>query len=1699
MGERQRIRVFVSSPADVRPERLITERLVRRLAREFAHHFIVEPVLWEREPLTAGAHFQDNIVPPRETDLVVCILWSRLGVTLPRERFQGALSGGAVTGTEWEFEDALAGFRSVKRPDLLLYRKTAPLAASLDDDAVLVETRRQRALVEEFMVRWTRDAEGGFTAAFWDFPDTSTFEALLENHLRELLRRRLRGLTADGERVAGEVRWHQPPYRGLLSFEPEHAGVFFGRTRARNDLRELLHRQATRGNAFVLVMGASGSGKSSLVKAGLLPDLKLPGMIGRVGLVRHLIMKPSQGGAEPLGALLTALATSEALPEISALGLRPDGTNLVETVRLGLRAAATSAGLLEGAESRLLVVVDQLEELFTQEGVAPEAQLRLVEALGALARSGVAWVVATMRADFFDALARIPALADMSGGEGRYLLLPPRDAEVGEIIRLPALEAGLRFEVKTDTGEALDEVIRTAAVQAPGALPLLSFLLDQLWQARGQEGLLTFDAYNRLGGLEGALARRAEAVLAGLSPDLRAAFPALLRQLVTIGQGGHGTATSRPSPRTQAARTVTAGHLIDELAQARLLVVEGEMVRLAHEALITHWPRAAEQIATDRDDIERRARIEQATANWERQGRDGSLLLQRGLALSEAEDLLARRRDELPPALVDYVTLSSDTARAAERRRLRRLRATVAVLALLAGGAGIGAWFGFTGQAEAERQATIAERNADEADRRRIDAQGATSRALTEKALVALDLGDTGQAQALLVEALPQPGETPPRPLVPEAVAATRRLLDTNILIGTLQLAEGDGTALAVSDDGSTAMIGGPGHLLVIDMGTGSITRRLPLGTEPVTVARFVGSERLLTVGGDSGLVLRTLGDGQVTARFETDMAVGKVIVSPDGTLVIASGFGGGLAVWPLAGGPAGFTIPDADYAPTVEMQGDLAVAGTVKGEVIAFAPHDGRELWRAPVGTQEITRIAISPDARHVAVGQNIAGITILDGTTGQVLATRPDASTLGGFLFRASGEGLHHFARDATVWTPRLDWGLESTLPMGLQDPVAVAWFETAGIAAILTHERGIEVWNMDLGRRLLRQDLGGTDGIWDRLVSGGGRALAVGRDGRIALLDLSPLLPVGLLDYTTPQTFGAGAETVVASARTGDGRALLVKYALQGLRRIDIESGHVSEPIAGIAADTYLLTSDRTGARIATMDVEGNRVDIIDTGTGHRIQTFTIDDPDYGRPRDLAGFSLSPDGKLLALTWWNGGVLINIDRAEALGTFDLAGGTESPNAFSADGALVLVDGEGVLTVIDTRTTRLRKEIHGLGKGAGTLALSPDGTQALVGFFDGRILAIDLAAGLITREIDLGGLDDAIEDLAFSPDGTTAVAASNKGDVSLFDPATGSLLSRRFAPARTVAVTPRGMVAVAGNRGGVAGARVRWWEAGPMAALPASDIADLARATGTRGLSADERVAAFIDPAPAPLDPRQPPGDLCDARAGDPFDPARQAPGVALPHGDLAFGRGSPQDPVVLACRAAAAASPGTARFIYEEALALQRLGLLDLSRERLDAAVAAGYPAAMVARARLHLLESSDRGKAAAIALLDKALALGNGEAATERGLLAADDPAQAHDWFTRGAELGSGRADLMLGLAHETGSGLAEASRTRALFHLIRASARLSALGPGAAFERDQAMAARARVAGSLLREGAAGLRGVLDQQRAVEGPALSPQG
>jgi tetratricopeptide (TPR) repeat protein len=775
----KKLQIFISSPGDVFEERAIAQRVIERLQSEYVGRVVLEPVLWEHEPLVASSTFQDQIVRPSETDIVVSILWSRLGTRLPKG-FTRADGSRFDSGTEYEFEDAIAGFRKNGKPDLLVYRKTAPPSVRLDDEKELLERLQQKKKLDEFVTRWFHDqTEGTLTAAFHMFDSPSDFENALEAHLHKLVERKLpETLAAAGEAPA--VWKKGSPFRGLHAFEFEHAPVFFGRTKAVSDVLQALRNQAVEGRAFVLILGMSGGGKSSVVRAGVLPMLTQPGVIEGVALWRRAVFRPGDTPGDLFTGLASAILREHGLPSLdtdnegpAALAgvLRDSPQSAVILIKSALdQAAAKSAGGNAGKlESRLALVVDQMEEMFTQEDVTSRDRKAFVNTLDVLARSGRIWIIGTLRSDFYPRLAELPVLGALKEGDGQYDLMPPVASEIGQMIRLPTRAAGLRFEEDPSSSERLDDMLRDAAAEHPEVLPLLQFTLEELYQRRTSNGTLTLEAYRELGGVEGSLAQRAETVFEAQPSEVQAALPKVLNALVSIEQDGHETIGRKRAPWHEATNADVRA-LLETFVAARLFVTElgddgSVVVTVAHEALLWHWPRVREWVDQNRENLRIRSRISTAANRWAHEQRPSDLLLPRGKPLGEAETLLDQDID-LDATEAEYIDASI-----AKAKRTQRLQgavvASLAVLAVLAGSAAFLANqqrnLAIESQSRAEVEAETARQTTDfmvglfsDADPDQARGNSITVREVMDKgaARIQQELADQPAIQATLMETM---------------------------------------------------------------------------------------------------------------------------------------------------------------------------------------------------------------------------------------------------------------------------------------------------------------------------------------------------------------------------------------------------------------------------------------------------------------------------------------------------------------------------------------------------------------------------------------------------------------------------------------------------------------------------------------------------------------------------------------------------------------------------------------------------------------------------------------------------------------------------------------------------------------------------------------------------------------------------------
>jgi class 3 adenylate cyclase len=730
------------------------------------------------------------------------------------------------------------------------------------------------------------------------------------------------------------------PYKGLLPFQAEDGGLFFGRERLTADLARRL-----RESGFLAVVGPSGSGKSSLVRAGLVPALRR----GEDGAeLRPHIFAP---GAEPLAQL-------------------------------------------DAARGAALVVVDQFEELFTlcrDEEQRAAFVDRLLDA-----REQGAHVIVALRADFYGHCADYPRLA--AAVEARQALVGPMtEEELRRAIERPAERAGLLLEPGV-----VEAILRDVEGQ-PGGLPLLSHSLLETWKRRSGR-MLTVIGYLQAGGVQGAIAKTAETVYRdALTPDQRALARNIFLRLTELGDATEDTrrrvALAELVPRTEQAAAVDA--VLQILVDARLVTVGEGTVEVAHEALIRHWPTLREWLDEDREGRLLHRRLTQAARDWDALGRDPALLF-RGARLAATGDWAAAHDAELNELEREFVAAGRDaTEREAERQRRanRRLRALLAgALGLLAVAAAAGA-VALLQRAHARDAQASAEAQALTSDAERVSTLALTEPSLDRALLLAAagvalqELPQTrGNLLALLQRrpALVGVLHVSRRDLPALAVHPDSRLLaagDSGGVIHFTDIRTGRAAGAAVALDGAVsqgALAFAPDGRRLAAATAGGDRARLYLVDVPARTARLVASWRSIP---------SALGPLRFT----------RMAYSPDGTrlaVAVASGTPSSLGpvaqrVLLLRAGSG--RVEWQRQLPVGPGQNEASVAFTPQGSLVTSAQQGDTRVWDARSGRVERRfpvggSFAVSPDGRSLALAENNANpvdprgtLAVLDLRTGR------------------------------------------------------------------------------------------------------------------------------------------------------------------------------------------------------------------------------------------------------------------------------------------------------------------------------------------------------------------------------------------------------------------------------------------------------------------------------------------------------------------------------------------------------------------------------------------------------------------------------------------------------------------------------------------------------------------------------------------
>jgi len=671
------IKIFLSSPGDVAPERKRAIRVIESLQSEFEETLKLTPVAWEESSYTIKSDFQSQIPEPSSVDIMICILWKTLGTDLAPE--YNSEDGRPRTGTEWEFETALESSVSTDRPDVFVYRKNS----NISEVERHTDTFKR---LEAFWQRWFHTEKGHYSAGFNSFNDVDDFEKKLAEHLKEWFKKHSSNTT--WPEVNGS------PYVGLDAYTERYESVFFGRSKAIKEARARLIANAERGCGFLLITGKSGSGKSSLVKAGLVPSLLRSGFQSQVDVWQEISFRPSSKNS-PVLSLADAICTTFpsiltkdiSSPQELAEELRDkpsDAANLLAPqLHKEISRERFSGGYSRELTGKIIISIDQFEEIL-QEHVSDEERQVFSEAIYAFSSSGDIWVVATMRSDFQREMLQLPYVKKLRELSGQYELSPPRGAEISEIIQGPAKAAGLTFESDSDQGQ-LDETLERLA-EGPGYLPLLQFTLQQLYLHRDSNNqILLWDVYNKVGGLEGAISAHADSIFSMLPDNIQKTLPQLLLRLASTRTNKEGF-TARTASLREFDGNKETELLIKELSSpdARLLVCTSSStgfsrMHIAHEALFEHWDRARQILENAAPAIQAKTRISAAAADWVAEDKSEALLITNKGLLDEFKSSLKIHSLNLEDIEQEYF----DASYKKTRQRERFVRGGITLLVLL--------------------------------------------------------------------------------------------------------------------------------------------------------------------------------------------------------------------------------------------------------------------------------------------------------------------------------------------------------------------------------------------------------------------------------------------------------------------------------------------------------------------------------------------------------------------------------------------------------------------------------------------------------------------------------------------------------------------------------------------------------------------------------------------------------------------------------------------------------------------------------------------------------------------------------------------------------------------------------------------------------------------------------------------------------
>jgi WD40 repeat protein/DNA-binding SARP family transcriptional activator len=1154
----------------------------------------------------------------------------------------------------------------------------------------------------------------------------------------------------------------EPPFKGLDFFDENDASLFYGREQVVEKLAQRVRAQ----NFLAVVVGASGSGKSSIVRAGLVPVLKNARL--ETGDWQIFVMTPT---AHPLEALAVAL-TRDSESITATATLLDDLARDPRALQLFIRRQMTGDGAQTSAHPSSLIphhllVVDQFEELFTlcrdeferEQFVDNLLDALHVETNQGASRTQLLTLVLTIRADFYSHLAQYPELREVVAKHQEYIGAMNVE-ELRRAIEEPAHQARWEFE------PGLVDLMLRDVGDEPGALPLLSHALLETWKRRAGR-MMTLKGYHEAGGVRGAIAQTAETTYEQLNAEQQQIARDIFLRLTELGVGTEDTRRRAEIRELETGDWEQTRRVLTLLADARLVTTHENFVEVAHEALIREWPRLREWLNQDREGLTLHRHLTEAANEWALMERDASALY-RGARLAQAREWAvtnSERMNELERAFLEASEeqekreskereeqrerelLAAQKLAETERRANKRLRRRALYLAGAGALAIALAIIAFVLMGVAQNQSAIAKASANQTQ----------SLALSSAAQLSADRGnpELGLAYALAANRLSPPAIEAQAPLADLAYASGFQ----HQFSGGHESGVG---SISFSPEGKTALSAGTwdNSFNLWNLSDGTLLRKFSPETGGVFSVSFSpDGKTALTAYGNGTVALWDTATWQVLREYHGhDKSIWLASFSKDGTRFLSASDDGPLILWDVASGEMIHRISGLDGLFTAALSPDArtALAGFKDGRIGVMDLATGQLVHTFQAHADAVSWLGFSPDGKTALSSSLDKTVALWDIGTGQLIRRMlghkdavywvtytPDGKTAlsGG----GRGTSFANILDKSMIW-----WDLESGEMIerfeGPQPSISTIASSPDGKTALSGSAGSLVLWQLGSGAQLhrLTEHTSAVHSV--AFDANGARGISGGADGKIIVWDTTHGTAIRALK-------GESIVNTVASSPAGKN---ILSGAMDGTLTLwDADSGKVLRRFEGHDAPvtTVALSSDEKLALSGAIDHSLILWDVVSGKILHRLA---------GHTNAINSVAISPDGKRALTGGYDRAVILwDTQTGQLLKRFPTQASVVNAIAFSPNGKtalFALADGNIAHWDLERGVEILR--LVGHDGAVRSVAFSPDGKSAISGGLDKRVIVWDVASGQAIRH--LLGHADTVNSVVFSPDGKLALSGS-------------------------------------------------------------------------------------------------------------------------------------------------------------------------------------------------------------------------------------------------------------------------------------------------------------------------------------------------